>query len=106
MLECPVCDSENVRVSFNAPFWEFFYRWQGLQRYRCRECRKIFHHPLAPGEQFATKPQRTRRTPRKRERAWIKLNNGQARMVEGGLFLLMLVVFYTVLKAIHFAPGQ
>ena len=106
MLECPVCASENVRVSFNTPVWEFIFRWQGLQRHRCRECRKIFHHPLAPGENFATKPQRRRRKLQKQETARITLNRWQGRILEGVFFLLMVVVFYTALKAFHFGFGN
>jgi len=106
VLECPVCASENVRVSFNTPFWEFVYRWQGLQRYRCRECRKIFHYPLVPGEKFATKPRRRRRKSQKQETARTSAGKWRIRTAEAVVFLLMVVVFYTALNALHFASGQ
>ena len=96
-LECPVCASENVRVSFSTPPWEPIYRWQGLQRYRCRECRKTFHVPLLPGEDFAPKPaRRRRRQPLYNSRltvpAW------QQKLFEAALFLVLLGFFYAVLS--------
>jgi hypothetical protein len=100
MLECPVCESDNVRVSFNTPLWEFLYRWQGLQRYRCRECRKVFHYPLAPGEQFTTKPRRRRSRPRNTT-GGIILNGWQAKVLQGAFFVVMVVVFFAALKAMN-----
>jgi hypothetical protein len=101
MPECPVCDSDNVRVSFRTPVWEFFCRWQGLQRYRCRECRKTFYQPLRPGETFAIKPRRRRRS-EGRSKLDINLNSRQRKLLDGALFVLMVVVFYAALKAIKF----
>ncbi len=106
MLKCPVCDSEDVRVSFSLPPWECFYRWQGLQRYRCRECRAAFHVPLAPGEEFAPNPKRRRRS---RERQfdqavpapdWRHLSGWRQKAVEAAFFLVLVVVFYTALKVV------
>lgn len=101
VLECPVCDSHDVRVSFNRPPYEFFYRWQGLQRYRCRECRSIFRIPLRPGETFAKKPARRRRTHRIRRYSnsspqWAR------KSMEAALFLMLLFVFYAALKNVGF----
>jgi len=99
--ECPVCDSNNVRVSFRTPPWDFVCRWQGLQRYRCRECRKSFYHPLLPGETFAPKPRRRRRAQRNVEHG-ITLNRWQRKLLDGALFALMVVVFYAAIKAMKF----
>lgn len=99
MPECPVCDSGNVRVAFRTPTWDFVYRWQGLQRYRCRECRKSFYHALLPGETFAPKPRRRRRARRREAEVGITLNSWQRKLLEGALFALMVVVFYAAIKA-------
>jgi hypothetical protein len=97
VLECPVCASENVRVSFSTPPWEPIYRWQGLQRYRCRECRKTFHEPLLPGEDFAPKPARRRRR-RALHKERLAVPAWQQKLFEGALFLLLLFFFYAALS--------
>lgn len=99
--ECPVCDSQHVRVSFSRPVHEIFYRWQGLQRYRCRECRKVFHAPLGPGEEFAKKPPRRRRTHRvRRFRSTSPI--WQRKAMEAMFFLMLVVMFYAALKNVGF----
>lgn len=97
MLKCPVCDSENVRVSHSRRLWEFAYEWRGLQRYRCRDCRATFHHPLGPGEKFASRP-RCKRSPQPDKTARIALNRLQQKASEAGLFLLLLIAFYMAMK--------
>jgi hypothetical protein len=104
VVECPVCDSENVRVSFSTPVVERIYRWQGLQRYRCRDCRKVFHLPLAPGEEFARKPPRRRRRDRL-HREDLVLPRWGRNLLEATLFVVLLVVFYVVLSAAYAAIG-
>lgn len=69
-----------------------------MQRYRCRECRKSFYHPLRPGETFAVKPRRRRKSQRKAELG-MTLNSWQRKLLEGALFALMVVVFYAAIKA-------
>lgn len=100
MLECPVCNSQDVRVSFSLPVYEIFYRLQGLQRYRCRECRKVFRVPLRPGEDFAKKPLRRRSHRTRRFRsgtpAW------QRKAVEAVFFLILVFIFYAALKNVGF----
>jgi hypothetical protein len=71
----------------------------GLQRYRCRECRKIFYQPLGPGQEYAIK--------RRREgeaegdtKLEITLNSWQRKLLEGAFFVLMVIVFFEALKAI------
>jgi hypothetical protein len=100
VLQCPVCASENVRVSFSRPFWEPIYRWQGLGRYRCRECRKAFHAPLLPGGRFASKAARHRS--RKRADAGKEpqpVAPRRKKLFEGALFLILLIFFYVLLSA-------
>jgi transposase-like protein len=100
VLECPVCGSDKVRFSFSTPAWEFIYRWQGLQRYRCRECRKAFHVPLGPGEEFAKKPPRKRR-----ERITtnsLAIPTWQRKLLETALFVAMVAVLYAALRAVNF----
>ena len=104
MLNCPVCDSEDVRVSFNLPPWEYVYRWQGLQRYRCRECRTVFRVPLAPGEEFARKPKYRRRSKEFDQGVpapdWRHLSGWRQKAVEAAFFLVLVIVFYTALKVV------
>jgi len=39
---CPKCNSLDVRLSRNAPWFHVVYAWRGLERYRCRECQRSF----------------------------------------------------------------
>jgi hypothetical protein len=102
-MECPVCDSDNVRVSFRTPLVESIYRWQGLQRYRCRDCRKVFHVPLAPGEEFAKKPPRRRRTRVHKEQ--LGMPSWGRKLVEATLFVVLFIAFYVALTAAYAAIG-
>ena len=102
VLECPVCNSQEVRVSLSRPVYEFFYRWQGLQRYRCRDCRSVFRMPLRPGEGLAQKPARRRRSHRIR-RFRSRMPGWQRKTVEAMFFLLLVFAFYTMLKNIGFS---
>ncbi len=94
-MNCPVCASDNVRVSRKDPALEFLKRWRGLQRYRCRECRKVFHRPLNPGEQAKTiKPLRRRRTVRKAPDGSGKFRAA----LDVFIFLVMLAISFGVLR--------
>ena len=100
LVECPLCVSENVRVSFSTPPWEPIYRWQGLQRYRCRECRKTFHVPLRPGEDFAPKPARRRRRQAVYQER-LAIPAWQRRVFECLLFLVLVFFFYAALAVVN-----
>lgn len=101
MLTCPVCSSDNIRRSRRRPTLEFFKRWRGLQRYRCRECRKVFHRPLLPNEhvtmsRIAVSGRSSRYAffgPKRRRHA-----------VELVLFFALLVIFYMAFKALGGYP--
>jgi hypothetical protein len=104
VLECPVCESGNVRISFSTPPIERIYRWQGLQRYRCRDCRAVFHLPLRPGEELAKKPRhKRRRASLHKER--LELPPWGRKLVEATLFLVLLIAFYVALTAAYTAIG-
>ena len=100
VLECPVCSSQDVRVSRSRPVYEIFYRWQGLQRYRCRECRKVFRIPLRPGEDFARKAVRRRRQGVHRFKS--RAPSWQRKAGEAMFFLVLVLVFYAALKNVGF----
>lgn len=97
-LTCPVCRSEDVRRSHKKPVRDFFKRWRGLKRYRCRDCRKVFYKPLSPTE--VPLKRRSRRRQRALFSGWSELFRirSQRRSIEVVLFVSLLVVFYIALK--------
>jgi len=94
MLTCPVCASDNVRRSRRKPVLEFLKRWRGLQRYRCRECTKVFHQPLGPGELAFRQEVEQRRRRRSSRRGGFLRRKTRQRLAEMVLFFSALVVFY------------
>lgn len=98
LLTCPVCRSEDVRRSYKKPLLDFFKRWRGLKRYRCRDCRKSFYRPLSPTD--LPLKRRSRRRHRARFSGWSEVfrNKNRRRAFEAILFVSLLIVFYFALK--------
>lgn len=117
MLTCPVCASDNVRLSRRKPKREFLKRWLGLQRYRCRDCRNVFHEPMQAGD-VGAKTREHPRVNRSSERATAHqatMRQVSMRQVSGPrkrlrrvgdvvLFLTMVAVFYAALR--YFGRGS
>ncbi len=100
MLTCPVCRSEDVRRSHRNNLYSLIKRWRGLRRYRCRECRKIFYMPLSPLEQAVRKPFKHEPDSDALLLKEPLRKKNQRRIIELLLFLIMVAVFYFVLKAL------
>ncbi|MBV9611410.1 MAG: hypothetical protein JO091_03015 [Acidobacteriaceae bacterium] len=77
---------------------ELFKRWQGFRRYRCRECGKVFHRPLDPGELASISRMEERRARRSSRRGGLLRRKGAQRVAETLLFFGALVIFYVAIK--------
>jgi len=44
MSKCPLCDSQNIRISYSKKILDYFFKWL-LNRvpFRCRKCRLRFY---------------------------------------------------------------
>lgn len=103
MLTCPVCLSDNVRRSRRRPALEFVKRWRGLQRYRCRECRKVFHRPLLPHEDVTISRIAVNGRGRSSRYAFFAPKR-RRHAVEFVVFFALLVIFYMAFKALGGYP--
>ena len=98
MPSCPACASEHVRRSRRKPALEFLKRWRGLRRYRCTECGKVFHEPLAPGELITAERMRRARQRRSSQQLGLLQTKLGQHVAEAALFGSMLAIFYFALK--------
>ena len=106
LMTCPSCDSHNVRLSHKHSKLEFIYQWQGLQRYRCRECGLGFRSRLEPEAKQAL--HRTESERKKRSRGWKRFiqNPKKRRFFEIALFLGMLFIFYYAFTSLVATDGS
>ncbi len=101
-MTCPWCGSQNIRQSRKESAVEFWHSWRGLQRFRCRDCRRSFRVPVSPAERSLPKPAKSKRSKSKRTRGWEALvqKPAQRRAIEVILFIGMLLVFYVIFVSV------
>lgn len=92
-MTCPSCGSPNVRVSKRNPTFAFIHQMQGLERFRCRECRNAFWDKPPKNDD-------EERIRRKRQRAWGSFIQSRRRrgLIEITLFIAMLLIFFVTIR--------
>ena len=99
MASCPVCGSQDVRPSRRESTFDFFHRWRGLRRFRCRDCRKTFLQPRSAAEREEAEADRKIRKKRS-SHSGASRRTRQRRIAELCLFFALLVLFYFALRFI------
>ncbi len=102
-MNCPKCGENNTRLSRRSTWRDLLHKVASQRAWRCRNCKERFYArggAEVPAVEAAAPKQRTHsKSKQKRKTGQPRLSKRtQTRLVEAGLFVGMLVVFYFFLR--------
>jgi hypothetical protein len=102
---CPKCNSVDVRLSRNAPWFHIVYAWHGRERYRCRECQRSFYAAIPLEDRSKLEQTQELRLKRLRRRRRAHGGRARRRMMAISIFLVVFLAFYCAFSCMYKDSG-